>query len=848
MTTRLAGLIVLCLAAASGPARGVTLVDQGEPQAVVVTADEPAPVVRLAASELVAHVELATGVELDVVPESEAPPPETFTRVFLGPTASARDLGVDVAALPRDAFLLRTEGDDLYILGRTNDADYDRDSGFNGTLYGIYEVLQRFVGVRWLWPGELGTYVPKTERLAIDEPLDETQAPELAFREFLWTAIEWAARRARQGRDEIWGGRLWRMSRHENTPESVLPEVEGLTFSASAMAAYGDDLATYLRRHRLGQTQPRPHMEHYFTDWWTHYGEEHPEWFMLNEQGERGPLPGESERHVAMCVSNPDLHRFIVTGEGLSPNLEPIEGKRAPWDGGDVLHLTEVDARVFCQCEECRAWDGPQPEDYPDFASADFEPRVVSDRYARFAKTIQAMAAERNPDVTVNIYFYLNTLPAPRSDIELNENIYGEFVPWTGATAYYPMSEEVDQWLREQWKGWAERGVTIGYRPNHFHGGYVMPHLNTRQAGAFFKFAYEHGMTGFAFDSLYGHWATKGLMKYMYMRPAWDPEADIEQVRRDYFAAFGPAAEEIERYFDYWEDHSRERGGGALYNPVHAQLAYPPEALARGREILAEARAAAEAHADPQYAERVAFLESGLEHARLAAAFMNTTNGGRIPTQYAAAFVESQQALQALMDFRRAHEDLYIADLVDASSREARWVDLATLAQDVEDVIDRELAGLLDDPWGQWRFRKDPQGRGQAAGWYETGFDEGDWQPIEVPAVWSSTWVGDYFGEGWYRVDFEVPAERRGQDLELLFESVDEEAWVYVNGEYVGEHTQASEGQPPQALWDAPFTVEVDAAHLKPGAANELVVRVRARAGQAGIWLPVRAYFPDSES
>ena len=36
-----------------------------------------------------------------------------------------------------------------------------------GTLFGVYEWLDHDVGVRWLWPGELGTYVPSLPTMAL---------------------------------------------------------------------------------------------------------------------------------------------------------------------------------------------------------------------------------------------------------------------------------------------------------------------------------------------------------------------------------------------------------------------------------------------------------------------------------------------------------------------------------------------------------------------------------------------------------------------------------------------------------------------------------------------------------
>lgn len=630
-------------------AHALPLVEQGQPRAMLVTADEPSPIARYAAEELAHHVEKATGVALAIVGESQAP--VEGRHVYIGVTEAARAQGIRPDELPPDALLLRSVGNNLYVLGIEDDQDPLDQSARSGTLYGVYELLHRYVGVRWLWPGDLGTHIPRTNTIRVPDGLDEVVEPALRFRRFRTRRVRWQA-------------------------SNYNAQLGRLAFSRQGSRDYDTDLHVYLRRHRVGETEPKPPVGHYFAGWWERYGEEHPEWFMMRADGERGPESDargaddqspSPQRHVGMCVSNPELHRYIV---------------EHAWDGGPYLRLGEVDRRIFCQCENCLAWDGPQPEDPPHVARNLYRPRVVTDRYARFWKTIQQMARKRNPDVVVTTFLYWNYLPVPPSGIELNENIYGEYVPWgQSEVTYFPMSEEAYAWNEQQWEGWHKTGITMAYRPNYFHGGYVMPHLSTRQVAEFFQFAYRHGMIGFDQDSLHGHWATRGPMLYLHMRLAVDPDADIADIRREYFAAFGPAAEHVERYFDYWEEYARDRPGGALYSPVNAPVAYPAEVFPPARRILEEAREAARQDDLPEYARRVAFLEAGLEHARLTAHFIGFLDRGQAPGD-PRQLAEAQAALKELIAFRREHEHLYIADYIDAARRENRWLDIDTLLRD----------------------------------------------------------------------------------------------------------------------------------------------------------------------
>ncbi len=139
---------------------------------------------------------------------------------------------------------------------------------------------------------------------------------------------------------------------------------------------------------------------------------------------------------------------------------------------------------------------------------------------------------------------------------------------------------------------------------------------------------------------------------------------------------------------------------------------------------------------------------------------------------------------------------------------------------------------------GQWLFRTDPQEQGLAENWHRPGLDESAWQAIPVPAAWEQTAVGPYDGYAWYRVRFTPPAELSGRELALRFGAVDEQAWVYLNGELVGEHTTASTGRTVHQIWDEAF--DIPATNLRPGEENMLAVRVHDSLMAGGIHRPVR--------
>ncbi len=644
---------------------GVTVVRDGEAQAVVLTSDEPLRTAEYAVEELVWHVKKGTGVELEIFPESEVPD-EPHTRVYIGETVAARHVGIIPERLPREAYTMRSVGNDLFITSHDGNVDpLLQDNPDVGTLFGVYEFLERFLGVRWLWPGELGTYIPKTDNLEFWS-VNETREPDLNFRLLAWSRIRAVARGERE----------------------LSEEDEKLGFSQEGAERYGKALEILLRRHRMGGRDAKPPTGHAFSGWWKKYGEEHPEWFALRGDGVRGH-PDRDFGDVPMCVSNQELQDFIVE----------------QWDGESVLLLGPVDRPGRCTCENCMAWDGPQPEEPPWFAKRIYEtdPRaqelfsgVTSDRYARFWKSIQQKASERDKHALISgSFIYENEFPAPVTDIELNRNIYAEFVQWQDPhLRWFPMPEDALDWIKEQWLGWRETGIRMGYRPNYLHDGYVMPHFETRQSGEFFKFAYQHGMEGARFDSLTGQWATQGLRIYMHLRLMNKPEMDVSEIRDEYFSAFGPAAKTMERYFDYWENYAVGNmmrfidlywDVGWRYSSYlrRAHLAFPERCFEPAQELLERALKEARKHPDPEFAERVRFIQTGLRHARLARGLAQAFDGQEeVPPE---RISEAREALRKLVKFRKDNEHTFFSDLLHTTSYwELRQIDLEPLMDSLE--------------------------------------------------------------------------------------------------------------------------------------------------------------------
>ncbi len=139
----------------------------------------------------------------------------------------------------------------------------------------------------------------------------------------------------------------------------------------------------------------------------------------------------------------------------------------------------------------------------------------------------------------------------------------------------------------------------------------------------------------------------------------------------------------------------------------------------------------------------------------------------------------------------------------------------------------------------EWRFAIDEQDVGREQGWFAEDFDDRGWARIAIGQGWEKAGY-DYDGVAWYRVRMTLPEVPEGKRLLLCFGAVDEEAWVWVNGQLAGEHAEGEAG------WRQSFTIDIT-DYVRPGAENLLAVRVFDSLLQGGIYKPVTLALADPE-
>jgi beta-galactosidase len=117
---------------------------------------------------------------------------------------------------------------------------------------------------------------------------------------------------------------------------------------------------------------------------------------------------------------------------------------------------------------------------------------------------------------------------------------------------------------------------------------------------------------------------------------------------------------------------------------------------------------------------------------------------------------------------------------------------------------------------GDWKFKTDPNDRGEAGNWFAPALNDANWDTMEVPGNWDlRNEYAHYAGKAWYRKTFTTNFLAEAKPVRLLFEAVSGGSKVWVNGKYLGDNNSSF----------LPFQFFVNSFLNKAGK-NTLVVRV----------------------
>ena len=719
-------------------------------------------------------------------------PPGSY--IFIGNTVSAQKAVKLPEQMVKSYGEINVIGDDIYICGKDEPGNWQWDVS-QGSLYSVYEFIEKFLGIRWLWPGDLGTYVPVKKNISVPEG-KTVVVPRLA-----------ASR--------------WRIGASTNGWSSD-----------NSRFRFMQAQKLYMKRHRFSWDFDYQH-GHAFVHWWRMYGDKHPEFFCMLPDGTRGPSP---TKFVSMCVTNKAFAKEVVRQWAANPKRRK------------TINANENDTAGFCMCDECLKADNSsipmaqrKAEALRRFKAGDpvwhRALGSVSDRYCQFYMNVQKEADKIDKNAIVFGLVYANYSEAPTGKVKLNDRVVLRFCP----QIMYPWTEDSVNKFKREWKGWSDTGAKLLFRPNFTSDGQAFPIQYHHEYYEVFNYALANGMVGSDLDSCTGCWSSQPLVNFVVAQTNHD-SASLEQMEADFYAAFGPAKDLVKEYFEYITQVTMYSGykspfkgdtieGGVLFLDMLlvADSLFTEEVLAKCYDILHRAQKVKGLSKEESY--RLIFLLSGLDNVKLMIAaqkeFRKYKAGGNV-SNFA-------NAVAKLDKFRNSVEFLYGINIGYLQWLEGRhWPSREMLK--IYEKNATEMSG--------WKIRFDPQEVGLKEKWYapeanwskdaSIGVDS-HWEKQPYGKAWAAKHGGkDFKGIGWYRMSFDM--DEVAGDYEFVFIAVDGTATFYLNGQKIGDRPYPYKGNANS--WRDSFKVAIPKGLLKKKN-NVLTVSIDKRIGLCGIWKSV---------
>ncbi len=457
----------------------LTIAKNGKSNYVIVRPENSSLSQIYASKELQKFVKQMTGAELQIQTDSSPLPAKAillgngrYTSKILGQNVSVKKLGTD-------GFRICTSSPYLLVIG----------SKQRGTLYGVYELLEKYGGCRWY--SSKFSVIPEISTWTIPK-IDNTQVPAIQSRDLYYydpmNNQDYSARIRNNGH----GSRL--DQRHGSS----------LYYAKRWMC------------HTFYHYLPP---EKYFS--------EHPEYFS-EWHGKRRQQQG------SLCLSNPDV-----------VNLVAARAKEILQEDPDAtfVDLSTSDGGTPCTCIKCRTFNKQEK------TNAGTMIRFVNQVAERLAKDFPNIYIETlayKPTSThippQSVKPHGNVIPrmcCSKCDFSkpLTQSSYPENIAYV---------KNLEGWSRI-----SDKLLIWDYVTNFRY--YLGPHPNFNSLQANIKLFRDHNVYGILeqgnYNSPHGEFAE--LRTWILAKLMWNPDQDINKLYDDFFNGYyGAAAPFVRQYFD----------------------------------------------------------------------------------------------------------------------------------------------------------------------------------------------------------------------------------------------------------------------------------------------------------
>ena len=559
-------LTLLYLALPPQTGAPVVLARDGRAAASIVVADAASSAERSAAGELASYLRKITGAVFPVRTAREKP---RGTLIVVGKAADG---------LGPEGFRIRTEAGNLLLTGADDD----------GAEFAVYTFLEKYLGVRWFWPGELGEVVPRQRTVAVG-PLDDTQKPD-----FLW--------RNRGPSGALWGATSGPTEMHAR--ERLL----GITEEHQRQVRLWEKRNKWggwrvYGGHALGEIFPPEK-----------FAKAHPDYYALVKGTRAVPGPDYDYKHRGqVCTTNPGVIEAAAGWVNKFYDEHP---------GYHAVHITMNDSSGFCECERCRALDSQRTMqrsgiDAEETKGGPARNTVMTDRIFTFVNQVSERVQKKHPGKYVVSMAYARYILPPEK-IRLHPYAIPQYCLWG---AYRHANAGLKREHEAIAAGWAQATRTAGIYEYYINGSWPGLHrLVVPYIAESIRFLKQQGIR--LYQTQAGdEFATNGVNYYVAGKLLWNASLDERGILDDFYTkAFGRAAPAVRRFHarleKAWADATRDGRDVSCNSLESTRLPelFTPELMKAAAADLSEASAAAE---NETVRKRVEFYRQGLRYTEL---------------------------------------------------------------------------------------------------------------------------------------------------------------------------------------------------------------------------------------
>lgn len=753
----------------------ITIVENGIPKATIVISKDaigvptepteqkfwypqPAPnKIAAAAKDLQEYIEKMSGAKLPIAGDDQN---VSGNLILVGRSNYTKqfDKKIPSGLTPtrdEEGFVIITSGNILLLAG--NDEPY-----YHGTEYAVANFLHR-LGIRWYMPGEYGEFVPKKKTIVVQN-MNVLSKPDFKMR-------NWWGPLASDLRIQEYRWKIRNMMNpildfvtlpRDSSVRSVLPPASEIN---------NPEYAEIFGRDEKGN--PNPGMPNLTSEKSVKYA---------------------AEKIKEYFRKNPNITSYgIGADDGYPRDYSPSTLKRNigfPDTGGRVGVASDMSIT-----EEWMEWIQS----------------VAKEVYKEFPDHI----------ITTNGYANRNV---PPQGITPDPKIWIMFAAiWCDTIHSYdnPLSWQTQR-QAEMIRQWAYLYKNV-YMYNYMY--YMLA-----GCGAPIPLAHKHmhdmplykkwGVVGFSNEGRTIRLESGIFPTYLYARMMWDADLDAKALMDEFFTNwYGPAAQPAKAFWEELET-TMENTTWLGHEDRILPYVYSDQLIEKLEKYLkqAESLAIQQPYKDHVFADRTT-----LETLK---AFMEMHRA-----EWRADFAEAAKQAQRMLDVRAQAAKLSRFYFDPNPARGGDDVGYYYWGAAARAKYYQKLADMTTGKTGEMiavlpekaKFSLDTRDDGRYMGWYLPDFNDKNWKTILTTVPFYGQGYCDnqgypYLGVIWYRLEVNLPSIKN-KKVFLYAPAVETEAWVWVNGKFVGH-------RPYRDAYERPNEINMDITDaIKPGK-NVIAIRV----------------------